>query len=55
MYRPEANVQVKKGTLTKMLGCFNENEIEGYDKYLPYNLWDFYREVSQDTTGFSPI
>ena len=36
VYHPEANVLVRKGTLTKIKGCFNENEIDGWDKYLPY-------------------
>ena len=51
---PEANVLVKKGTLTKMLGCFNENEKDGWDKYLPYQLFS-YLELPQDSTGVSPF
>ncbi|MCG7879549.1 MAG: hypothetical protein JAY78_24875, partial [Candidatus Thiodiazotropha taylori] len=55
-YHPEANGLVEKfnGTLKKMLSCFVENEKEDWDKYLPYLLFS-YREVPQDTTGFSPF
>ena len=55
-YHPEANGLVEKfnGTLKKMLSCFVENEKDDWDKYLPYLLFS-YREVPQDTTGFSPF
>ena len=55
-YHPEANGLVEKfnGTLKKMLSCSVENEKDDWDKYLPYLLFS-YREVPQDSTGFSPF
>ena len=55
-YHPEANGLVEKfnGTLKKMLSCFVENEKDEWDMYLPYLLFS-YREVPQDSTGFSPF
>ena len=55
-YHPEANGLVERfnGTLKKMLTCFVEKEKDDWDKYLPYLLFS-YREVPQESTGFSPF
>ena len=55
-YHPEANGLVERfnGTLKKMLTCFVENGKDDWDKYLPYLLFS-YREVPQESTGFSPF
>ena len=55
-YHPEANGLVERfnGTLKRMLTCFVENEKDDWDKYLPYLLFS-YREVPQESTGFSPF
>ena len=37
-----------------MLTCFVENEKDDWNKYLPYLLFS-YREVPQESTGFSPF
>ena len=55
-YHPQANELVERfnGTLKRMLTCFVENEKDDWDKYLTYLLFS-YREVPQESTGFSPF
>ncbi|MCG8044622.1 MAG: RNase H-like domain-containing protein [Candidatus Thiodiazotropha endolucinida] len=55
-YHPEANGLVERfnGTLKRMLTCFVQDEQSEWDVLLPYLLFA-YREVPQDTTGFSPF
>ena len=55
-YHPEANGLVERfnGTLKRMLTCFVQDEQLEWDTLLPYMLFA-YREVPQDSTGFSPF
>ena len=55
-YHPEANGLVERfnGTLKRMLTCFVQEEQLEWDRLLPYMLFA-YREVPQDSTGFSPF
>ncbi|MEW8544650.1 MAG: reverse transcriptase domain-containing protein, partial [Candidatus Thiodiazotropha sp.] len=55
-YHPEANGPIEKfnGTLKRMLTCFVQDEMSEWDLLLPYLLFA-YREVPQDSTGFSPF
>ena len=56
VYHPEANGLVERfnGTLKHMLKKFVENQIDNWDKYLPYVLFA-YREVPCQSTGYSPF
>ena len=55
-YHPEGNGLVENfnGTLKKMLRCYAQKEPHDWDKHLPYVLFA-YREVPQESTGFSPF
>ena len=55
-YHPEANGLVERfnGTLKRMLTCFVHEKDSEWDVLLPYLLFA-YREVPQETTGFSPF
>ena len=55
-YQPEANglLECFNGTLKRLLTCFVQDEQSEWDVLLPYLLFA-YREVPQDTTGFSPF
>ena len=56
VYHPEANGLVERfnGTLKHMLKKFVANQIDNWDKYLPYVLFA-YREVPCQSTGYSPF
>ena len=56
VYHPEANGLVERfnGTLKHMLKKFISNEVDKWDKYLPYLLFA-YREVPCQSTGYSPF
>ena len=55
-YHPQTNGLVEKfnGTLKKMLKAYAVKEPSKWDKHLPYVLFA-YREVPNETTGFSPF
>lgn len=55
-YHPQTNGLVAKlnGTLKKMLKAYAVKEPSKWDKHLPYVLFA-YREVPNETTGFSPF
>ncbi|XP_065928583.1 uncharacterized protein [Magallana gigas] len=55
-YHPQANGFVERfnGTLKRMLQIYAQDEPGKWDKLLPY-LFFAYREVPQETTGFSPF
>lgn len=55
-YHPQANGLVERfnGTLKRMLQIYAQDEPGKWDKLLPYLLFA-YREVPQETTGFSPF
>ena len=55
-YHQEANGLVDRfnGTLKRKLTCFVQDEKLEWDVHLPYMLFA-YREVPQDSTGFSPF
>ena len=56
VYHPEANGLVERfnGTLKVMLKKFTSNEVDKWDKYLPYLLFA-YRGVPCQSTGYSPF
>ena len=56
VYHREANGLVERfnGTLKHMLKKFTSNEVDKWDKYLPYLLFA-YREVPCQSTGYSPF
>lgn len=55
-YHPQTNGLVERfnGTLKKMLKAYAVKEPSKWDKHLPYVLFA-YREVPNETTGFSPF
>lgn len=55
-YHPETNGLTERfnGTLKGMLKCYAQQEPQKWDKQLPFLLFA-YREVPQETTGFSPF
>ncbi|KAL5007617.1 hypothetical protein ScPMuIL_016423, partial [Solemya velum] len=55
-YHPQTNGLVEKfnGTLKTMLKTYAMSESRNWDKHLPYVLFA-YREVPNETTGFSPF
>lgn len=55
-YHPQTNGLVEKfnGTLKKMLKAYAVKEPSKWDKHIPYVLFA-YREVPNETTGFSPF
>ena len=55
-YHPQTNGVVERfnGTLKSMLRKFVSRSQKDWDEYLPYLLFA-YREVPQETTGFSPF
>ncbi|CAM4586800.1 unnamed protein product [Lepidochelys olivacea] len=55
-YHPQSNGLVERfnGTLKMMLKTFMDQHPQDWDKYLPHLLFA-YREVPQETTGFSPF
>ena len=55
-YHPQANGLVERfnGTLKRMLQIFAQDEPGKWDKLIPYLLFA-YRELPQETTGFSPF
>ena len=56
LYHPMANGLVERfnGTLKAMLRKYVASDPDTWDKYLPYLLFA-YREVPQESTGFSPF
>jgi transposase InsO family protein len=56
VYHPEANGLVERfnGMLKRMLKKFASDEVDKWDKYLPYVLFA-YREVPCQSTGYSPF
>ena len=55
-YHPQTDVLVERfnGTLKKMLNKFAQEHPKEWDKLIPYLLFA-YREVPQESTGFSPF
>ncbi|KAG6930496.1 hypothetical protein G0U57_003644, partial [Chelydra serpentina] len=55
-YHPQSNGLVERfnGTLKMMLKTFMNQHPQDWDKYLPHLLFA-YREVPQESTGFSPF
>ncbi|CAM5173343.1 unnamed protein product [Eretmochelys imbricata] len=55
-YHPQSNGLVERfnGTLKMMLKTFMNQHPQDWDKYLPHQLFA-YREVPQESTGFSPF
>ncbi|CAM4305381.1 unnamed protein product, partial [Lepidochelys olivacea] len=55
-YHPQSNGLVERfnGTLKMMLKTFMDQHPQDWDKYLPHLLFA-YREVPQESTGFSPF
>ncbi|XP_075764387.1 uncharacterized protein LOC142819706 [Pelodiscus sinensis] len=55
-YHPQTNGLVERfnGTLKQMLQTFMHKHPQDWDKYLPHLLFA-YREVPQESTGFSPF
>ncbi|CAM5124599.1 unnamed protein product [Natator depressus] len=56
VYHPQSNGLVERfnGTLKMMLKTFMNQHPQDWDKYLPHLLFA-YREVPQESTGFSPF
>lgn len=56
VYHPEANGLVERlnGTLKSTLKRFVREQVQTWDKYLPYFL-SAYRKVSCESTGYSPF